>query len=814
MNILFIIIIGVLVGIIFYLLSRPPEKKFVYPEEISIKGFIEESLRMLNTRSYLLYRITDGKISLETIHGCPPPDFIPDLECPDPKEERYLKKSDFKYARRVIFRGERRGYLVIFLLNSKVKNDFQKFVATYRPLLENSIKQEEKIIETMLINELNIKLGSTGDFKSFFQNLITVSEKILKKGRIIPGQIRGKDIVFYLIRKEEVRIPIIEVPKEIVETVIVNQKPMELDSTPSVLRKNLPLRHAHSLFLTPLASGEKTLAILVYYKRDGKIESRERNTIGFICNQATTILDKMFVAEDLNRSIQDIIALQHSAQALLVTPEFDKIIDKILHEASRIIGFQRIILSFYNPEKNSLERIGSIGFSESEWNRTRKISPDYYLVRNLLKEEYRISNSYYLKHDAPELKEVEDFLVRKEKTPDYPDDIPSGFWHPNDLLLIPIQTKDGRFLGLISADAPIDGQVPDPSRLQVFETFATLLGLSFENADAFKRLQHLVDKLQSLYNITAPISSVGEFEKVLSRILNLTKENFGYHNISILLKDEEKDELYVKVAVGDYLVDPSQVRLKIGRDGVCGIVAQEGKAKLIQNTLNIPFFIGDRDRPLSEIAIPLRSHNKLIGVLNVEKDGANSLNEEDLTLLSILAGHISVAIENAILYEEIGRLSVTDELTGIYNYRYLLDVLRYEIERSRRFQHPFSIIMLDVDDFKMFNDKYGHLFGDQILAALAKLLASSVRSSDIITRYGGDEFVIVLPETSKDKALVLAERLRSVVRQHTFKQNVHLTVSMGLASFPVDSQDVFPLIDRVDHLLYVSKSKGGNAVSS
>jgi len=125
MNILFIIIIGVLVGIIFYLLSRPPEKKFVYPEEISIKGFIEESLRMLNTRSYLLYRITDGKISLETIHGCPPPDFIPDLECPDPKEERYLKKSDFKYARRVIFRGERRGYLVIFLLNSKVKNDFK-----------------------------------------------------------------------------------------------------------------------------------------------------------------------------------------------------------------------------------------------------------------------------------------------------------------------------------------------------------------------------------------------------------------------------------------------------------------------------------------------------------------------------------------------------------------------------------------------------------------------------------------------------------------------------------------------------------------
>ncbi|RKX70016.1 hypothetical protein DRP53_06335 [candidate division WOR-3 bacterium] len=800
--------------IIIYLLHRPPKKEFVYPKEISIRNFIEEASRILATRSYLLYRIGENGITLETNQGCPKPDFQPQLDGLSHEEERYLKKNGFRTMAKVAFRGERLGYLVVFPVKNPDLDRFQGFVQSYTPLLVEKIKTEEKILEASLINELNIKLGTTEDPESFYRNLVTVARRILTQGRIIPAEVRGKDLIFYLLRRKEIRIPIVDLPDEIMSQVIVGQKTVEITTIPEPFKKNLPIHHAHSGLLVPLTTGKRTLGILFYYKRGKEIEPKERTILGFISNQAMIILDKMFAMKNLNRSIQDIIALQKSAQALLVIPKFEEIIDQILKEASRIIGFQRIILSFYNPETNCLDRVGSIGFEPEEWERIRKISPPFFRINNLLKEEYRISNSYYLKHNCCEIAEVKDFLVRREKPAGYPEELPSGLWHPNDILLIPIRTGDGKFLGLISADSPLDGQVPDISRLQVFETFATLLGLSFENAEAFKKLRRLVDKLRSLYNITAPISSVGEFEKVLNRILNLTKENFGYNNISILLKDDEKDELYVKVAVGDYLVDPSQIRLKIGRDGVCGMVAQEGKPKLIQNTLNIPFFIGDRDRPRSEIAIPLRSHDRLIGVLNVEKEGANSLDEEDLTLLSILAGHISVAIENAILYEEIGRLSITDELTGVFNYRHLLDVIKYEIERSRRFQHSFSLIMLDIDNFKKFNDQYGHLFGDQILSALAKLLASSVRASDIVTRYGGDEFVIVLPETTKEQALILAERLRNIVNQHTFEKNVHLTVSMGLASYPIDSQDVFPLIDRVDHLLYISKSKGGNAVSS
>ena len=807
-------IIVILLTIAIYLFIRKPKQKIVFPEEISINNFIKTALQILDTRSYLLYRISEKKQKLERYNECQVPDFQLPVNNLSTKEEHFFKKQNWTHIEKVIFRGMRTGYLVIFLSNTSGNHEFKELVESYRPLLEDRLRIEDKVIEANLINEFNIRLGITNDPEVFYRNLVTVSKKILTRGKILPIEIGGTQLVAYLLNKKKVKIPIADLPPEIIQGVIYDQKPLELTQIPDVLRKNLPVQSAKTAFLLPLTSNQKTIGLILYYKKQGSIEPKEKTTLGFICNQATIILDKMVVLRNLNRSIKDIIALQQSAQALLVSSEFEKVIDKILTEASRIIGFQRIILSYYNPAENRLERIGSIGFSKKEWERIKKISPPYYKIKSLLNEEYRISNSYYLRHDAPERSYIEDVLVRRSNPKSSSEELPARFWHPNDILLIPIETGEGEFLGLISADTPIDGLVPDASRLQVFETFATLIGLSFENADAFNHLRGLVDKLQSLHNVTVPISSVGEFEKVLTRILNLTKENFDYHNVAILLKDDANNELFVKVAVGEYLVDPSKVQLKIGRDGVCGMVAEEGKPKLIQNTLNIPFFIGDRNHPRSEIAIPLRSHNKLIGVLNVEKDGINSLDEEDMTLLSILAGHISVAIENALLYEEIGRMSITDELTGVYNYRHLLEVIKYEIERSKRFQHSFSIMMLDIDKFKNFNDQHGHLFGDQILSALAKLLTSSVRASDIVTRYGGDEFVIVLPETIKDQALILAERVRSIVNQHTFKDNIRLTVSIGLASYPIDSQDVFPLIDRVDHMLYISKSKGGNAVSS
>ncbi|MRS12888.1 MAG: sensor domain-containing diguanylate cyclase [Actinobacteria bacterium] len=219
----------------------------------------------------------------------------------------------------------------------------------------------------------------------------------------------------------------------------------------------------------------------------------------------------------------------------------------------------------------------------------------------------------------------------------------------------------------------------------------------------------------------------------------------------------------------------------------------------------------------SQAATPLRSGDSVVGVLLVASATFRDLSHAERDRLQGIANQSSLALQNALLHEELERLSVTDRLTDLYNHGYLHQRLDEEMERCQRFEHEMSLIMLDIDDFKKFNDRYGHPKGDTVLKAVSIIIKQNLREIDVAARYGGEEFVIMLPETDVAGAAAVAERIRSSMAQypHVVGDNVEKvvqTVSLGVANYPGNANTAAALVEAADQAMYRAKRAGKNQV--
>jgi diguanylate cyclase (GGDEF)-like protein len=202
----------------------------------------------------------------------------------------------------------------------------------------------------------------------------------------------------------------------------------------------------------------------------------------------------------------------------------------------------------------------------------------------------------------------------------------------------------------------------------------------------------------------------------------------------------------------------------------------------------------------------------VVGLIELEAAPGRELDRSAADALGALAGQASVAVDNVLLHREAQRLSTTDPLTGLWNFRYLSMSLAREIERATRFRRPLSVLMLDLDHFKAVNDTHGHPRGDAVLRELAARLNEQIREVDVLARYGGEEFVLVLPETTLEGAAVLADRICTAVRREPFGEDgevpLRLTVSVGVAGFPDHAASAATLVRVADDALYVAKEAG------
>ena len=289
---------------------------------------------------------------------------------------------------------------------------------------------------------------------------------------------------------------------------------------------------------------------------------------------------------------------------------------------------------------------------------------------------------------------------------------------------------------------------------------------------------------------------------------------------SMLMVDEEKQELAFELALGVKGKEVSSFRVKMG-EGIAGWVAETGRSAIVNDTAHDPRFARKFDtstqfQTRSILCAPLISRGRTIGVVEIINKLKGRFTQGDLEILLTLVEPCAIAIENAILFQRTEQLTITDDLTKLFNSRYMNLYLGREIKRCKRHGIPLSVIFLDLDGFKGINDQYGHLAGSGTLAEVGGILAEAVRESDILARYGGDEFVVVLPETPPAGALVIAERLRRAIEAHSFLQGQGLTArisaSFGISSYPDHALTPEGLIQKADQAMYRVKEKEKNGI--
>jgi diguanylate cyclase (GGDEF)-like protein len=337
-----------------------------------------------------------------------------------------------------------------------------------------------------------------------------------------------------------------------------------------------------------------------------------------------------------------------------------------------------------------------------------------------------------------------------------------------------------------------------------------------------KELEKKVEELSIFHQIGKALTSTLDLQEVLTLIMGRISELLRPSTWSLLLTDEKKQELHFQIAIGKNSAKIKDVRIKIGM-GLVGWVAETGQVAIIEDVAGDSRFSPEIDGILHPyiktiVCVPLKSKNRTLGVIELINCFEERFPDEDLSMLTSLADYAAIAIENAMYVKRIQELTITDDCTNLHNSRYFNYMIDAELSRSRRYNYDFALIFFDLDRFKLVNDTHGHLCGSRLLREIGDLIKQHLRDIDSAYRYGGDEFIILLPQTSKDSALLVAKRLCNLLNQTSMELDdgvqVRITASFGVAAFPVDATSKVELVRLADQAMYRVKNRTRNDVEA
>lgn len=618
-------------------------------------------------------------------------------------------------------------------------------------------------------------------------------------------------------------LPIQDLPA--VQTVVQTGQPVVINETswPDQLPSHPDSGSLKSLLGMPITASQRTTGVLVISSQTaGFFTPQHIDRLGVFANQAAIALENARLYHEAQERASYLSLLNDLTEIAIQSESFHEMLASLAERVGKLFKADGIYITFWDEASKGTIQGAAYGLDSADYARSSGKPQEHTLTASVLEQ-------------------VQPLAVEDVNNTPYIDPAVSAEFPVNSLLGLPL-LADGEKLG-----AMLIGYVEThrftPSEIDRGMQIARQVALALykgrlldQERKHSRELARTNELIKALANIAARIEAVPSPDYVME---TLTSELRTLGSLCVLSLKDPKSGLYhirySTIPFENLDLDPQltninleSVQTAFDASTFFRQMIQKSEPQYFGNSrgfvtdligLNVPIATLQRmlitvgiDENMPMMYLPLIVSESEIGRMWLWSD---RLEPNDLPVHSIFASQVAIALENARLYAEVRTLAMTDDLTGLYNRRQLFQIARQEIEKARAYAQDLSLIIVDLDEFKAVNDTYGHVVGDEVVVEVANRCRLHARKSDLLGRYGGDEFIILLPNTDLQAAATVAERLREMIQTRAVKTtggDVFITASLGVASIAEDTTDLVSLLIHADKSLYAAKQSGRNKV--
>jgi diguanylate cyclase (GGDEF)-like protein len=483
--------------------------------------------------------------------------------------------------------------------------------------------------------------------------------------------------------------------------------------------------------------------------------------------------------------MQKVALLYDASQAVLSTFELDEVLSQILLIARDYFHLQNVAILLFEKDTQELCLRSQIGW-DSELNAVRV--PIGTGVTGAAAQQRRLVY-------VPDVTRDSRYLMSTKST--------------RSQLAVPLLVRE-EVVGVLDCQSENLDHF-DPETIDLLMLFSTQASMALQNARLYSLERRRASQLEAINAIAQQTTAVLELKELLSKVCTLVQGAFQVSHVSVLLKDE--DDIVIRAHHGKLTpCIPEGGRVPAG-EGFWGRTLASATTLIENDVVGGPGSNGFYLETASRMCIPLVSFGQTLGLLVLDSSETGAFNVQDKQALESVADICATAIQNAHYVERMKQLAYLDGLTGIFNRRFFELRMSEELERARRFGAGMAVIMVDIDHFKRLNDEFGHLIGDEVLRQVSSIFHQQLRKIDVVCRYGGEEFAILLAQTNPVHAVTVADKLRVMVEERQFPGvSRPVTISAGAASYPDDGTTRDELVKAADAGLYAAKQAGRNRV--